>query len=64
MHRAQDQKLAPGCVVLTVFFYFDFEWPLPFDAVVLLIVEDVPLTDDGLVGDAPLGDDGSFVVVV
>jgi hypothetical protein len=63
-HRAQLQKFTPGCVVLTVFFYFDFDWPLPFDAVVVLLVEKAPLTDDVLVGDAPLVEDGRFVVDV
>ena len=41
----------PVSSLLTVFLYFDFD--LPFDTVAVL-----------LVGDAPLGDDGSFVVVV
>jgi hypothetical protein len=53
-----------GSVVLTVFFYFDFDWRLLFDAVVVLPVDEMPPSDEALVGYAPLADEGGFVVDV
>jgi len=63
-HRAQGQKLHARERRVDDVFYFDFDWRLLFDAVVVLLVDEMPMADAVLVGYAPLADEGGFVVDV